>query len=235
MFILRLGVWLSVSEKNSEGSFVNQKWMHQQCINRWHTKCTVCLSNANTKCFVNTFFSFMTWELWTSLFTYHSLWVLYECVCVCACSEVAAVLFCRAGWPMGSPRCSPDEGVFTGASPLLCPLLVRLVPQEQQAFNCLGLWPPPPAWCCLSWRRTLPALEYSPWQELLSPSFSTSLFFFFSSPPPCTWGTSAEVLVNWSKFKFMHWIEINNDLLAPLTALILLRYNNCQRWRSSVQ
>lgn len=54
----------------------------------------------------------------------------FECLCVCVQPRC-----CRAGWPVGSPRCSPDEGVFTGASPPLRPVLVRLVPQERGALN----------------------------------------------------------------------------------------------------
>lgn len=48
------------------------------------------------------------------------------CVCVCVCPRCA-------GWPVGSLRCSPDEGVFSAASLLLRPLLVCLVPREKRA------------------------------------------------------------------------------------------------------
>lgn len=96
-----------------------------------------------------------------SLFPLSLLYLYVLCVCVC---EEAAVLCCRAGWPVGSPRCSPDEGVFTGLSLLLCPLVVCLVPQEQQALNWFGLWPPHPAWPVWAGEWPLPALENCPWQ-----------------------------------------------------------------------
>lgn len=101
----------------------------------------------------------------------HTRFLLVFCICVCVC--VKKLLCCRAGWPMGSPRCSPDEGVFTGVSLLLCPLVVCLVPQEQQALNWLGLWPSHPTWPVWAGEGPLPALEDCPCNYCAHPpSFS---------------------------------------------------------------
>lgn len=86
------------------------------------------------------------------VFTVH----MFACVCSGA-----------AGWPVGSPRCRPEDGVFTGASPRCCccrrhcPALVRLVPQERQletGFAAADL-PPSSGVACLSRRGTRRALK----------------------------------------------------------------------------
>lgn len=99
-----------------------------------------------------------------SVFTFTALSALYMNVCVW--SSCCAV---ELGGPWAPPGVVQMKGSLQGR-PCCCALCLSvLFPRKQRALNRLGLWPPPPAWLCLSRRRTLPALGDRPWARTSVP------------------------------------------------------------------